>query len=144
MPSTLARWCLLPLALTSLAVAAWRPVLAQETVKPLQGNELGCPTTEMPTSKGCLPWPKIKKDVPPRFPDDARIAGVSDADVVITCLIGADGQVVQPIVVHSSHPGYGFEASALEAVKKRRYRPVLVDGTPVMLEWTIKMTFRQR
>ena len=133
--------CISSLALVSLAAATGPPGYAQETVTLMLTHGLACPTAQIPTSKGCLPVPQRTKYVSPAFPSGARSAGVSHGEVTINCFISTDGHVVKPTVVHSLQPGYGFEESALKAVKQWRYRPIVVDSVPVILEQIIKIKF---
>jgi TonB family protein len=137
----LASRCISSLALVSLAAVSAPPGYAQETVILMSTHELACPTAQLPTSKGCLPMPQRTKYVMPEIPGRARSAGVPYGEVTIKCFISADGRVVQPTVIKSFQPGYGFEESALKAVKKWRYRPIVVDSVPVILEQIINIKF---
>jgi periplasmic protein TonB len=64
--------------------------------------------------------PKLKKMVAPDYPSLARKAG-KEGRVVLKVLISAAGHVVSVNVVKASPSGFGFEQSALAAVKKWRY-----------------------
>ncbi len=64
--------------------------------------------------------PKLKKMVSPEYPSLARKAG-KEGRVVLKVLISASGNVVSVQVVKASPSGFGFEQSAMAAVKQWRY-----------------------
>ncbi|HEY6350220.1 MAG TPA: energy transducer TonB [Candidatus Angelobacter sp.] len=75
--------------------------------------------------------------VNPEYPQMARMAHIQGA-VVLQCIIDKAGNVTQPHAV-SGHPI--LIQAALDAVKKWKYRPFLLNGSPVAVKINITMTF---
>ena len=75
--------------------------------------------------------------VEPAYPPLARAARVQ-GDVVLNAIIDVNGQITNLQLV-SGHPM--LVPSAIEAVKQWRYRPYLLNGTPVEVETTITVIF---
>lgn len=76
-------------------------------------------------------------DVPPQYPPEAgreRIEGT----VVVVALIGADG-IVKDVRVESG-PALLAQA-AIDAVKQWRYKPYMLNGTPVEIDSRITINF---
>jgi len=85
-----------------------------------------------------LKEPQKTKNVPPKWPDNARRAGLT-GPVVIECVIGLDGRVEGMKVVS----GYSSLAEAAkEAVGKWRYTPTELDGKVVPVIMTVTVNFR--
>ena len=127
------------IVLALVASATWAD---DEVVKTLPIDELQCPKGQLATTVGCIPFPKAKKKPDPKYPRRAREAKVTEARVVIRCVIDRQGRVTKPVVEHSTQPGYGFEKAAVNAVGKWRYGPVVVEGEPINLEFYIQITFQ--
>jgi len=70
--------------------------------------------------------PVITEMVPAEFPEDA-IASVTQAEVVVRALVGADGRVVQ---VQPMRGSLKFQQPALRAVLQYRFRPGRHEGKP--------------
>jgi len=75
--------------------------------------------------------------VEPAYPPLARAARVQ-GDVVLNAVIDVNGQITNLQLV-SGHPM--LVPSAIEAVKQWRYKPYLLNGTPVEVETTITVIF---
>jgi len=75
--------------------------------------------------------------VEPPYPPLARAARVQ-GDVVLNAVIDVNGQITNLQLV-SGHPM--LVPAALEAVKQWRYKPYLLNGTPVEVETTITVIF---
>lgn len=75
--------------------------------------------------------------VEPTYPPLARAARVQ-GDVVLSAVIDTNGQITNLQLVRG-HPM--LVPSALDAVKKWRYKPYLLNGTPVEVETTITVIF---
>lgn len=73
----------------------------------------------------------------PAYPPLARAARVQ-GDVVLNAVIDVNGQITNLQLV-SGHPM--LVPSAIEAVKQWRYKPYLLNGTPVEVETTITVIF---
>jgi TonB family protein len=67
-----------------------------------------------------------------------------DGEVVVEFALDAEGSVQNPAVVRSSD--HGFEAAALAAVKKWKFKPAtLADGTPVpVAKMQVPLVFQRR
>ena len=75
--------------------------------------------------------------VEPAYPTLARAARVQ-GDVVLSAVIDVNGQITNLQLV-SGHPM--LVPAALEAVRQWRYKPYLLNGTPVEVETTITVIF---
>ncbi len=75
--------------------------------------------------------------VEPSYPTLAKAARVQ-GDVVLKAIISRDGNI-EDLQLVSGHPM--LVPSAIEAVKQWRYRPYLLNGTPVEVETTITVIF---
>jgi TonB family protein len=77
------------------------------------------------------------KFVEPKYPPMARIASIK-GEVVLAVVIDKEGHVASLRAV-SGHPI--LVQSALDAVKQWTYSPYLVNGEPVAVESTVKVSF---
>jgi len=75
--------------------------------------------------------------VEPAYPPLARAARVQ-GDVVLSAIIDVNGQITNLQLV-SGHPM--LVPAAIAAVKEWRYKPYLLNGTPVEVETTITVIF---
>ncbi|HEV3512122.1 MAG TPA: energy transducer TonB [Candidatus Sulfotelmatobacter sp.] len=73
----------------------------------------------------------------PMYPPLARAARVQ-GEVILTAIISTTGQI-ENLQLVSGHPM--LVPAALEAVKQWRYKPYLLNGTPVEVETTITVIF---
>lgn len=80
---------------------------------------------------------KILEKVPPVYPPLARQTRIQGT-VRLHAIIGKDGSVKQ-LEVMSGHPL--LVQSALDAVKKWQYEPVLLNGEPVEVDTTIDVIY---
>ena len=87
-----------------------------------------------------LQAPKLLDQQAPRYPEMARSIGLS-ADVIIEAHVGADGRVLSASVLRS-HPL--FDDAAMESVKSRRYKPLLLNGVATEFLTTITVRFTAR
>ncbi|HZQ19011.1 MAG TPA: energy transducer TonB [Terriglobales bacterium] len=79
----------------------------------------------------------IENKVAPPYPPDAKAARIQGA-VVLKAIIGKDG-TVQELSVISGHPL--LAPAALEAVKQWKYRPTLLNGSPVEVDTQVTINF---
>jgi TonB family protein len=75
----------------------------------------------------------------PAFPDSARLRGLSGW-VEVQFLVKADGSVSDPRIVGAEPVGV-FEQSAMDAIRKWRYKPVLREGNAVDQRARLRMKF---
>ncbi len=78
----------------------------------------------------------------PEYPDLARRAGLQGT-VILLVVVEKDGTVGEIEVVKSPDQRWGFDLTAIDAVKRWRYQPALMNGVPVaayiqvMVEFTL-------
>jgi TonB family protein len=87
---------------------------------------------------GAIKEPRKIKDVRPAYPDIAKQARVQGV-VILECIVGADGRVVEVKVLRGIPL---LDAAALEAVSQWRYEPTYVDGKAVPVIMTVTVSFR--
>ena len=74
----------------------------------------------------------------PVYPALAQSAHV-EGDVVLEAIIGVDGSVQELRVVRSVAL---LDEAALDAVRRWRYTPTLLNGVPVPVVMTVTVSFR--
>ena len=88
-------------------------------------------------SQGVIQRLKIS-DVAPSYPVDAKQAGVQGL-VVLAAVIGKVGDVQSLKVLNSPSPV--LSQAAVDAVKQWKYRPFMLNGTPVEVDTQITVNF---
>ena len=86
---------------------------------------------------GQIPAPKKLKNVPPVYPDIAKMARVQGI-VIVECLISAQGKVEEVTVLRSIPL---LDMAAIEAVKQWVFTPTLLNGVPVPVIMTATVNF---
>jgi len=86
---------------------------------------------------GAIKPPTKIKDVPPKYPQDARESN-TQGTVILELTIGADGKV-SAVKVLRSVPG--LEGAAVDAAKQWLYQPTLVNGVPTPVITTVALNF---
>ncbi len=81
---------------------------------------------------------KLLKISTPVYPPGADARGV-EGPVVIFATIRADGSVADPVVICSPEPE--FEGESVAAVKRWRYRPMMLNGRAVETQVTITLQY---
>jgi periplasmic protein TonB len=76
-------------------------------------------------------------DVQPQYPQMAKVAHIQ-GDVILAATISKTG-VIENLHTISGHPI--LAQAATEAVKQWKYKPYLLNGEPVEVETTVKVTF---
>ena len=76
------------------------------------------------------------RDVPPRYPRGATVAGT----VVLEGVIGTDGVWDNLGVVDPAHPD--LESAAIEAVRQWTYSSTRLNGVPIPLLMRVRVEFR--
>jgi TonB family protein len=82
---------------------------------------------------------RLIQQPPPLYPKQAT-EQKTQGTVLMAATIGTDGRVLSLDVMHSAGPA--FDKAAIEAVRRWRYRPMILDGVPVQVEATIIVEFR--
>lgn len=78
------------------------------------------------------------RTVAPDYPEQLKEQHVAGL-VVVKCTVDAQGNVVDPQVEKSSNEG--FDKSALEAIRKWKFKPAREDGTPISKKVVIPIKF---
>lgn len=78
------------------------------------------------------------KTPPPEYPLTMKREGVSGV-VAVSAVIDEKGAVISATVAKSSQAD--FEAAAVEAVKKWKFKPAQKDGVPVKMKVTVPIRF---
>ncbi|MBT6120704.1 energy transducer TonB [bacterium] len=76
----------------------------------------------------------------PKYPEIAKKAG-KEAMVLVEVVIDERGNVIHATVVYVSLKNYGFEESALEAVKKMLFKPIVQDGHAMKVKINYPINF---
>ena len=83
--------------------------------------------------------PVLISKVDPEYTEEARAAKYN-GDVVLYVEIGTDGMAYNLKVIRSL--GLGLDEKAIEAVKKWKFKPGMLNGQPVRVAATIQVNFR--
>jgi len=94
-----------------------------------------------PSTPGLVP-PRIipSSRALPQYPPAARRAGLLGT-VILMVVVEADGSVGQIEVLRSPDQRWGFDLSAIDAVKQWRYEPALMNGRAVAAYITVMVEF---
>ncbi len=76
--------------------------------------------------------------VPPKYPTEMRREGTSGV-VTVSCLIDEKGNVQEPKVEKASNEA--FSQSAIDAVRKWKFKPAKRDGSAVSIRVSIPIQF---
>jgi TonB family protein len=109
-------------------IAAVRPERSQ-TLLALSSN-----------SKGHAIPPTIDVKLEPAYPDAARHAGLECSGIMIAIIIDTTGLPGEFRLLHGC--GYGFDEEAVEAVKRWRFHPSTLDGSPVSVPANVEVNFK--
>jgi TonB family protein len=80
---------------------------------------------------------KSPENVAPKYPEDARRAGLMQP-VVLECVVDSQGAVGKVAVLQGVPP---LTDAAIKAVRQWRYEPTLLDGAPVPVIMTVTVNF---
>jgi len=133
-----------PIALAISLVFLSANTLAQNATKPSDSSSAVSADDAAfaafpPVTQGMKP-PKATSAPDPKFPDlpaDAEPRGT----VVLLVGISAKGHVEAVRVLRSDEPA--FEKSAVDTVKKWKFKPAEKDGHPVAVQVTVEMKFQR-
>jgi TonB family protein len=83
---------------------------------------------------------KLVREVPPSYPREAERQGLSGwVDVEFTV---APNGTTQDVVVRGAQPLRTFDQSAIDAVKRWRFEPVMRNGAPVPQRAAVRIRFQ--
>ena len=138
----LGMWKRLVLALVTLLVA-FAPIAAgMSTALPRQGREVAAgqdADREVYKPGGRVTTPKLIRETKPRYSQRAMHEKV-EGEVVMECVVKADGTVGDKTIVKSLDPD--LDQAALDAAAQWLFEPGTRDGKPVNVLVTITMAFR--
>jgi protein TonB len=97
--------------------------------------------SDEPVLPAGLVLPVIVTNVEPVYPDDLRRARIEGA-VALQAVVDKEGNVGEIQVLSSSDPR--FNEPSIAAVRQRKYKPALQNGTPVAVYYTITAEFHLR
>jgi len=80
----------------------------------------------------------LLRKVEPQYPQMAKIAHIQ-GDVILAATISKNG-TIENLHQVSGHPI--LVQAAMEAVKQWKYKPYLLNGEPVEVETTVKVSFK--
>ena len=98
------------------------------------------PGATLPSANTTTREARLLQRVTPEYPPDAERRGV-EGSVDLSFTVDPDGKVADVIVDHSE-PSDIFDRAAASAVRRWRYEPRLMDGTPVEEHMQIHLLFK--
>ena len=104
-------------------------VLGAEAIKQFEGDAV--------RTVGKIQPPKLVKEVAPVYPKVAAKAGV-EGIVILEAKADEKGDVVETRVLRSIPP---LDQAAIDAVKQWKYEPMVVDGKPRKVIFTVTVNF---
>jgi periplasmic protein TonB len=87
--------------------------------------------------------PVVVTQVKPSYTAEAMRAKVQGL-VIVECVVKPDGTVGDARIVRSLDPRFGLDQEAITAAKKWRFKPGLLNGTPVPVIVSIELSFTLR
>ncbi len=84
--------------------------------------------------------PKPLSPIRPTYPTTAREAKI-EGTVIVQCFINEQGKV-EDVKVLRGIPGSGIDEASVEAIKKARFSPAMLNGKPVGVWISIPVHFR--
>lgn len=82
--------------------------------------------------------PRFTKAVEPEYPFELENSG-NKGKVMVSLVLSAKGEVIDPTIVSSPHPG--FEAAAISAIMQSEFSPAMKDGKPVAVVAVVPVRF---
>jgi TonB family protein len=113
------------------------PTLIDKLDTPAPDNELGLNSVDFKTEPGVIE-PKIKFLAEKKYPEAASKAG-KEGEVLLQVTIDEKG--IPRDIVALTDIGFGFEAAAIEMLRKSTFRPATKAGKPISLQVQIPVTF---
>jgi TonB family protein len=99
-----------------------------------------CPEGQGLLEGECVKYPKLLKRKTPAYPPLAQRAKVQGTVVMLATLL-PDGTVGDITVTKGPGKKLGFEESAIKAVKKWVYEPVVLHGKPIAIQFDVTVNF---
>jgi len=114
-------------------VSEFDPVFQEQS----QSQEKQTQKTDPVRATGNIKGPKLVKRVEPLYPEEAKKAGI-DGIVILEVTTDKEG-LVQDVKVLRSIPA--LDDAAIEAIKQWVYEPMLIDGEPYGIVFTVTCNF---
>lgn len=86
------------------------------------------------------PTPIIDFDLGDYFPQSAKSAGITSKTVILEVQIDEKGQL-QGAKIMGGKVGHGFDAAALQIVRRARFTPGYLDGKPTRMAHRLPVNF---
>lgn len=109
-----------------------------EDAEPSPADTRALSTEEVVALKGRLEPPHKLSGPDPHYTEDAIEHGVQGT-MLVACRVMTNGCVVACRVVQSLPR---LDGPVINALRRRHYKPALLDGNPVNVEWTFKITMK--
>ncbi len=123
------------------------PEIQPEPIPPNMDVLIGVPEPPPPSGPllagaGGVTLPEIipESKIQPNYPELARQARL-DGRVILQAIVLKNGTVGEVEVLSCTHPGIGFEESAVVAVSQWRYKPAMQGTKPVDVYFTVRVEF---
>ena len=100
-----------------------------------------CPDNQVSTTRGCIDRPKLLSKTMPKYPRKARRQRL-EGTVTLAVVLKIDGSIGEVQIKESVPAGVGFEESAIKAVKSWRYEPIVNEGKPMAIWFTVIVDFK--
>ncbi len=101
------------------------------------GIDINLPDSAIPQTPAKVPTVAIER-AEPEYTEDARTNKI-EGTVTLRTNVGPDGLVRTVTVIRPLYPS--LDRSAVEAMKKWRFEPLIADGQPVSRDLTVDMLF---
>jgi TonB family protein len=88
---------------------------------------------------GTISAPVALEKVPPKYPPEARKAGISGA--VVADLVIDEIGMVRDVVIQES-PSDELSEAAIASIEQWRFEPAMMDGEPVAVRYIVTVMFR--
>ena len=86
----------------------------------------------------CATPPRLVHRVSAEYSDEARRANYQGT-CVVSAVVGTDGRTSHLHMLSSV--GMGLDEKAMEAVRKWKFKPAMMDGKPVAVEIAVEVSF---
>jgi TonB family protein len=96
-------------------------------------------TKDKPAEKPVITAPRLSHRVPPLYPEAAKKAGI-EGTVVLSVTLDDKGAIIRARVIKSIPE---LDQAALDAVRQWKYEPMLVNGTPRPIVFTVSVEFKR-
>lgn len=122
-----------------------RPCAAEAAANPSSTAKpsppVRCPAGDRLVDRHCITDPILLKHPSATYPPTAMSSRIQ-ASVTVKAVIAENGRITDAVVEECTSPGHGFEEAAIEAVRKRRYKPAKIDGKVTAVTSRVVINFK--